>query len=260
MIKFTLTLCALFATTALAAQINQGEIAINEFSADSDSLSGIADPDGGYPDWIELYNNTNRNIDLSDVYLSDKVDDLLKWRFPTGTTIEPDGYLIIWADEDLDQQGLHANFKLSRNGEAIYLSNAADSSRIDGVEFGEQMTNVSSSRVPNGTGPFVVQHSTPLFSNDTPVSNRPSPMALPINAYPNPVTDVLNISLSTEATGAYTLDLITMEGRAIFTDRPINSQLTRLDVSDLPQGTYWARLRSKDGQTGVTRFTKNYKG
>ena len=80
--KLLLGFVALLLTTTAQAQINQGEIVINEFSADSDSLSGIADPDGGYPDWIELYNTTDAAIDLSGIFLSDKEDELQKWQFP----------------------------------------------------------------------------------------------------------------------------------------------------------------------------------
>ena len=255
MIKLTYTLLSLLLTTALTAQINFGEVVINEFSADSDSLSGIADPDGGYPDWIELYNNTDRNIDLSDTYLSDKIDDLLKWRFPTGTTIEPDGYLIIWADEDLDQRGLHANFKLSRTGEAIYLSNA-DESRIDRIEFSEQMTNTSSSRVPNGTGFFLVQHSTPLFSNDTPVSSRRVESALPVQAYPNPVDDLIYVTLPEGSAGEYSLEVLTLSGQAVITGQAARAGINRVDVRTLPGGIYLIRVIGADGRAGSFRFSK----
>lgn len=50
-------------------------------------------------------------IDLRDKYFNDNLDNPLKWKFPENTKIEPDGYLIIWADED-GKAGfeLHPNF------------------------------------------------------------------------------------------------------------------------------------------------------
>ncbi|MFK8162562.1 MAG: CotH kinase family protein [Lewinella sp.] len=235
--------------------IRVGDLAINEFVADNDSISGINDPDGGYPDWIELYNNTTAAIDLSDTYLSDKSDNLLKWQFPTGTTIPGGGYLIIWADEDLDQQGLHANFKLSKNGEAIYLSNA-DESSIDSIGFGEQTTNVSLSRFPNGTGPFLAQHTTHGYSNDTPVTTRNVIDALRVNVYPNPVGDQLQVGLPTNGTQQYTVEIFSITGQQVVADRQISGPLAKLEVSNLVPGFYFLRVRGEDGKRGVMKFSK----
>ena len=82
-----------------------------------------ADPQGDYDDYIELHNTSDEVIDLSGHYLSDKSTNLDKWEFPEGTKIPAKGYLIVWADEDgKDTPGLHANFKLSKNGETLFLS------------------------------------------------------------------------------------------------------------------------------------------
>jgi hypothetical protein len=74
-------------------------LVINEFMADN-SIT-IAGPDGNKsPDWIELFNGSNRTIDLSGMYLTDDLTDPTCWQFPEGTVIEPDGYLIVWVDRD----------------------------------------------------------------------------------------------------------------------------------------------------------------
>jgi hypothetical protein len=118
------------------------------------------DQDGEYDDWIELYNNSDEAIDLSGYYLSDNDNDVTKWQFPEGTTIEGNGYLIIWADNDTLQTGLHACYKLSADGEEVVLSKP-NKTVIDEVEFGGVTTEVSYSRIPNGTGSFSWQ--TPTF-------------------------------------------------------------------------------------------------
>lgn len=244
------------ACSPVLSAIPTGDIAINEFVADNDSLSGINDPDGGYPDWIELYNNTNAEVDLSDAYLSDKADNLLKWEFPEGTTIAAEGYLIIWADEDGDQQGLHANFKLSRDGEAIYLSNAVDSSRIDEVIFGEQQTNVSMSRVPNGTGEFVSQHTTHNYSNDTPLATRNVAGDLAVEVYPNPAGDWLQLRFPGATAGAKTVDVLAVDGRRMLSLRQINSAATELDLSGLTPGFYFLLVQDGAGRRGTVKFAK----
>jgi|WetSurMetagenome_2_1015567.scaffolds.fasta_scaffold21154_1 hypothetical protein len=148
-----------------------GEVVINEFSADNDS---IADPAGETDDWIEFYNNASREIDLSGLFLSDNFNLPTKWSFPEGTTIPAHGYRIVWADQDTGQVGLHALFALSASGERIVLSNT-DLSILDSVTFGAQPTNRSMARVPNGTGPFV--------------------QGMPTFGLPNETTTTINVSV-----------------------------------------------------------------
>jgi len=114
----------------------------------------VADSYGEYDDWIELYNLSPSPQDLTGCYLSDKKSHRTKWKFPTGTSISGNGYLIIWADNDTTEYGLHANFKLSSSGEKVVLS-YPDSTKIDEVDFPAQTLELSYSRVPNGTGPFI---------------------------------------------------------------------------------------------------------
>ncbi|MFH1515136.1 MAG: CotH kinase family protein, partial [bacterium] len=109
-----------------------GDVVINEFMASNSTT--VTDQDGEYDDWIELYNNSNQAISLKGYYLSDNGTNRTKWAFPE-ISIAANGYLIIWADENGNQNGLHANFKLSASGEVIYLVNA-DTSIIDEFTFG----------------------------------------------------------------------------------------------------------------------------
>lgn len=128
-------------------------VVINEI-APSNSL--IADPAGETNDWIELYNTTSSAINLSGYYLSDSKSHLKKFMFPSGASIPANGYLIIWADGDTLQAGLHTSFKLSSSGESLYLSNAA-AQTIDEVTFGLGTGDMSYSRVPDGADTFVWQ-------------------------------------------------------------------------------------------------------
>ena len=79
-----------------------------------------ADQDGDFDDWIELYNNGSSPIDLEGYYLSDDPEDVMQWAFPAGTEIAANGYLVVWADEDEDQSGLHANFKFVCKGKHFF--------------------------------------------------------------------------------------------------------------------------------------------
>ena len=144
-------------------------VVINELMADNDNI--IADPQGDYDDWLELYNTSNSPVVLTGLYLSDKQDNPTKWQFPDNTEIAANGYLIVWLDEDHDDEeateGLHANFKLSKSGELVLFvdSDTEGNEVLDSVEFGEQETDTAYGRLPNGTGDFQVVVATPGAEN-----------------------------------------------------------------------------------------------
>lgn len=144
-------------------------VVINELMADNDNV--IMDPQGDNDDWVELFNRTDSAVDLTGMYLSDKVDNPTKWQFPDGTVIAANGYLIVWCDEDHDNEdateGLHSNFKLSKSGETVLLvdSDANGNTVLDSVTFEDQDTDVAIGRIPNGTGEFQIVPATPGVEN-----------------------------------------------------------------------------------------------
>jgi hypothetical protein len=144
-------------STISVISLNSSELVINEFMADN--ASTITDQAGEYEDWIEIYNPTGSVVSLTGLHLSDKVDNPGKWTFPD-TVIAADGYIVVWADEDGGQPGLHANFKLSAGGEAVVLA-ATDLVIIDRFAFGAQSPDISSGRCPNGSGNFGAMSPTP---------------------------------------------------------------------------------------------------
>ena len=139
------------------------DIVINELMPVNSTV--VADQNGEYDDWIELYNISSGKIDISGYYLTDKKSKISKWQIPQGTSIPGNGYLIIWADKDTTQVGLHANFKLSSLGEDLLFSKP-DQTLIDEVTYPGQTLELSYSRNPNGTGPFKWQSPTFNRSNN----------------------------------------------------------------------------------------------
>jgi len=92
----------------------------------SEAMAGnrsyLAQPDGTFPDWIELHNTAAEPQTLVGYYLTDSADNLMKWPLPQ-ITLEPDGYAVILCDgkNTVDQWGIHAGFSLSRYGETVAL-------------------------------------------------------------------------------------------------------------------------------------------
>ncbi|MCC5839831.1 MAG: CotH kinase family protein, partial [Opitutales bacterium] len=70
-------------------------VRINEVMASNGTT--IADEDGDFEDWIELYNYGTDPVDLSGWGLSDSYNNPFKWTFPGGTSIGAGEYLLVWA-------------------------------------------------------------------------------------------------------------------------------------------------------------------
>lgn len=141
---------------------------LNEILADNDHVN--VDEAGEYDDWVEVVNLGAASVSLAGLYLSDRLDDPTMWMLPA-VDLGPGGFVLIWCDEDAGQGPLHANFKLSADGESVGLfASLADGNQlIDAVTFGPQSTDVSLGRAGDGTGPWVP------FTTPTPgASNQPS--------------------------------------------------------------------------------------
>ncbi len=141
-------------------------IVINELMAAN--TKSLTDPQGQHEDWLELHNLTNDVVNLSGMYLTDKMDNLKKWEFPENTTIPAHGYLLVWLDEDGKAKvGLHANFKLSRNGETVMLvdTDTRGNQVLDTVTFEKQEKDVALGRWPNGSGELKQVQTTPGKEN-----------------------------------------------------------------------------------------------
>jgi len=67
-----------------------GEIVINEFVATNQN--GLIDKNGDHEDWLELRNTSAKLLDLSNVYLTDATDNLLRWKRYTGLRRLPGGH------------------------------------------------------------------------------------------------------------------------------------------------------------------------
>lgn len=217
-------------------QIDPSSVVINEFMADNQSY--VTDNAGEYEDWIELYNNSSVDYNLSGLHLSDDKSNLMKWPFPD-TLIKANDYLIIWADNDEEQEGLHANFKLSKSGEAIYLSYSAENI-LDSISYSVQIPDLSTGRYPNGTGPFGSMTPT-LSSANSPISVDEISYSPEIKIYPNPTQGLLNIESEGSKKPIDTVEIFDMYGKMALRLTP-GSNPASIDLSGLTKGIYIIRI------------------
>lgn len=106
----------LFATIAGAQNL-----AINEVMASN--ASAIVDDDGSFEDWIEIYNYGAAPVSLNGYGLTDNPAVPYKWVFPD-VTLGAGEFVLVWASDKnraVAGQPLHANFKISTDGETIAL-------------------------------------------------------------------------------------------------------------------------------------------
>jgi hypothetical protein len=198
-----------FYTTQAQTSAAGNGVVINEIMASNTTTQ--ADNFGEFDDWIELFNNTNAAVDLSGYYLTDNFLNLDKWEIPAGSVIQPNGFLMFWADEDSSQGWNHCNFKLSGLGESLYLINS-NLSIVDSVNFGAQTTDMGFARNPNGTGSFVIQ--SPTFNTfNSATGLEESGRQTSFNFFPNPASEqlILETKQPTRITLQNSLGQIIME-------------------------------------------------
>ncbi|MDO4567502.1 MAG: lamin tail domain-containing protein [Clostridia bacterium] len=171
---------AAFQEQRLSADEVEG-LYINEFMASN--ASTVADDYGEYSDWIELYNDTDEPMDLSGFYVSDDLNDPLKYELPQGTTIDAKGYLLIFCSGrgEVSASGeIHATFSLKKYKEDVVLCTPRGAI-VDAYSYTLQEADVSMARATDGVGEFEACITpTPGFPNTT------TGAQLAMNAYQQP--------------------------------------------------------------------------
>ena len=214
-------------------QATEKPIVINEIMSDNEITA--MDENGQYEDWIELYNNSNQTIDLSGWYITDDVSNLDKWAFPQGTSMAPDSYLIVWADEDGSQGDYHANFKLAKSGETVTLLNE-NFEIIDEVTWSDMTEDMGYARVPNGYGSFAEQAPTFAANNDWPVAiDDPEQFDVEFNLYPNPTHSTFFVT-SSPSIETLELSVFNSFGQVVLNEQVLNG--ASIDVSQWAAGIY----------------------
>lgn len=150
---------------------------INEIMASNNNT--LADRDGDFPDWIEIYNPGGTTINLENWALSDDENQPRKWIFPT-TNLAPGGIKLIFASGKnyvSEAPFFHTNFKIKASGEALILSDSVGSV-VDRIITGTLATDLSWGRQPDGAADWY------FFNAPTPDASNTS---TGFSAFPDPV-------------------------------------------------------------------------
>jgi len=158
----TLFLFAVWFAPAWAETQNPSQVVINEIMASNGET--LADEDGDFEDWIELYNGGTEPVDLEGWHISDDDGNPTRWTFPS-VTLAPASHLIVWAsgkDRAEAGQELHTNFRISAAGEPILLALPDGETLADHVPATAIPRDISYGRITDGDESFV------FFADPTP--------------------------------------------------------------------------------------------
>ena len=232
-------------TVKTASAANSG-VKINELMASNTST--VKDEAGQYEDWLELYNLSDREMDIGGYYLSDNPANLPKWKVPDGTKIPAKGFLTFWADEDGNQGPLHCNFKLSASGEVAILLDR-DRNIVDSVAFGAQQADKGYARVPDGTGSFRIQAPTFNASNERSTAVRTGrSISQGLFLFPNPADESFTVRI-TEVSKGEVLEVFGPAGQLLLRQPALEENIIRSD--SWPHGLYYIRCGNKGGRIAI---------
>jgi len=225
------------------------QLAINEVMAINNST--IADEEGEFDDWVELYNYGSDPINLVTIYLSDNPDRPNKWNLPN-EILQAGEYFLIWLDNDPQQGARHATFKLNGDGETLglYQNCQEEPQLIDEVVFEEQIADVAYGRLPNGDGPFVKLVPTP-GSQNLEISTSVEDSMIDIVVSPNPsggISYIETAGLQVERVEVYNL-----KGQQI----DAGSSRSSIDLTSENPGLYFVQVVLSSGQVVNRKLIKN---
>ena len=163
--KWTLALLLLAALWCASAS---AEVVISEVMAQNGTYQN-----GHAYDWVELYNNGSKAVDLSGWHLSDSKFDLTRWSFPNGTKLDKGGYLLVYCTGDSSlakgkNKTFYADFKISAKGETLYLSDD-QGSPVQTLKLPRQYGCVSYGLSADGAAYGFFETATPGKKNQGPV-------------------------------------------------------------------------------------------
>jgi len=106
--------------------------------------------------------------------------------------------------------------------------------------------NLTVTKTDNSSGVYALSNMRYLNFSDL-TSGIEDPLRIQeqkLNAYPNPVSNVLNIDLAGTVEGEGTLSIISFEGKTVLSQQVSHAGVLTLDLSHLPKGIYIYQYRN----------------
>ena len=197
----------------------------------------------GEPDWMELYNSSDAEIDLAGYVLADKSSE---WIIPAGIKIASKGFVSFECDGD-DVDG-STNFKISSGGEMVSLKDA-DGVLIDQIDVPSMVdyTGLTYARIPDGEDTWEVATPTKGAANSN-ENNPPVITAEDVTEF----TEIYKIQVS-DADGVASVKLVLITDVSIQTvDMILIDGDYKASVPTFPVGTkveYYVEAKDITGKS-----------
>jgi uncharacterized repeat protein (TIGR02543 family) len=249
--------------------INTTGIVINEINYRS------AD-DFNPEDWVEFYNNSDQNINMSGWYFSDS-DDTHKFIFPENTVLNSNAYLVLTNNDSLfiglfpevtNKIG-DMDFGLSGDGELVRLFNSSGEIidqltyndkapwplNADGLGSTLSLTNPGFDNTNGANWAASNSHGTPgEANNDVSVSNEdelindlPKAISLEQN-YPNPFNPITTIKYTLDKPGRVSITVYDITGRVVSKlvdeNKSSGEYSVSWDATSVSSGVYFYKLEA----------------
>ena len=155
--SFILLVCLVLAASPLlgCAELERenagASIIISEIC--SSNKRSLVDENVGSPDWIELYNSSESEINLAGYALSDNYRSLHKFVFDETAVIAPHGYLVVFCGDNNGSRRTEVpctGFGLSKNGDYLFMTDQYFG-LLEQIEIPELYTDVTYARRSDGT-------------------------------------------------------------------------------------------------------------
>lgn len=171
------------------------QVVVNEYSCANRS---ITDAFNSFEDWIELYNTSSSPVNLGGYYLSDKIDNPLKWQFPAITINGNARLVVICSSRDGVFNGVpHTNFGLTQIVPEHIMFSAPDGTLLEQIEIQITQLNQSRGRITDGNTNWGIFLS-PTFgtpNNNAVLSYTEKPvLSVPPGVYASAQTVAMSVS------------------------------------------------------------------
>ena len=200
-------------------------------------------------DWIELYNTTDKPIDIKGMYISDKIDNTKKYQVPAddvnlNTVIPAYGYKVIWCQQrDNIGSDIHASFKLASEGGDVVITTAT---YADTLHYDTHTGVQTFGRYPDGSNDtYVMNHPTIAKANQ--ISSYDTLYVKPID--PNPEDAIRTYTKEGGISIAYVGGSVNVKSE----DSPIRS-VQLYNTSGMLMGNV---QRTRSSERFVSLFTAN---
>ena len=228
-------------------------------------------------DWMELYNTTDKDIDIKGmtiIHTSDKSKQP-KWHeyivpsddVTLNTIIPAHGYKVIWCDQlDIIGADIHTNFKLETKGGDIII---ATENYTDTLSYEQHLGTQTYGRYPDGANDVYVMNiptidkTNRLGSYDTyyekPVKPTPEPDAIQSYTKEGGITIAYvdgSVNIKSEDSPIQTADIYNMSGMKMAATSFAHggNKFVSINVASLPKGIYLVSTTTEDGDECHIKF------